>query len=198
MSNQKELIRNSLLEAKNTLDNFISNEKNIETIQTGANLLVETLKSGNKIIGCGNGGSMCDAIHFIEELTGRYRDDRPALAAIAISDPGHLTCVGNDIGYDRVFSRYVEGLGKKGDTLVAISTSGKSPSIVEAAKTARSLGMNVIGLTGKEGTALEESSNITLIAKAGKYADRVQEIHIKVLHIWIEMVERELFPENYQ
>ncbi len=140
---------------------------------------------------------MCDAMHFAEELSGRYRLDRAPLAATSISDPGHLTCVGNDYGYDYVFSRYIEGHGRPGDCLVAISTSGKSLSIIRAAEAARSAGMTVIGLHGNSGCPLETHLDVNICTPVGKFADRVQELHIKVLHILIELVERDLFPVNY-
>ena len=116
--------------------------------------MVNAMRSGGKVISCGNGGSMCDAMHFAEELTGRYRADRLALPAIAISDPSHLTCVGNDHGYEFVFSRFVEAMGQPGDVLLAISTSGNSPNVVRAAQAAKDGGMMVVGLTGKDGGAL--------------------------------------------
>lgn len=140
---------------------------------------------------------MCDAMHFAEELTGRYRRDRAALAATAISDPGHLTCVGNDLGYDQVFSRYIEAHGRQGDCLVALSTSGTSKNVVRAVDAALSIGMTVIVLSGKRNEALERLSTVYVCTPAGSFADRVQELHIKVLHIFIELIERHFFPANY-
>ena len=140
---------------------------------------------------------MCDAMHFAEELTGRYRLDRAALGATAISDAGHLTCVGNDHGYEQVFSRYIEGHGRAGDCLVALSTSGTSKNIIRAAQTARGLGMHVIVLSGKQAELLSSLSDVYICTPGGTFADRVQELHIKVLHILIELIERHFFPENY-
>ncbi|MBA3255005.1 MAG: SIS domain-containing protein, partial [Burkholderiaceae bacterium] len=146
---------------------------------------------------CGNGGSMCDAMHFAEELTGRFRDNRPGYAALAISDASHLSCVGNDYGYDQVFARFIEAHGRAGDVLLAISTSGTSRNVLSAVDVAHRLGMKVIGLTGRAATPLAESADIAIVTAAGRYADRVQELHIKVIHILIELVERRLAPENY-
>jgi D-sedoheptulose 7-phosphate isomerase len=140
---------------------------------------------------------MCDAMHFAEELTGRFRDDRRGYAALAISDPGHLTCVGNDYGYERVFARFIEAHGRAGDVLLAITTSGTSRNVVAAAQAAKGLGMKVIALTGRAATPITELADIALVTPGGRYADRVQELHIKVIHILIELVERKLAPQNY-
>lgn len=136
---------------------------------------------------------MCDAMHFAEELSGRYRDDRPALAAVSISDPSHMSCVGNDYGYDYVFSRYLEGLGNKGDVLLAISTSGNSGNVVKAAEVAREKGIRVVGLTGKSGGTLAPLCDVEIRVPWNGYADRIQEIHIKVIHSFIDHIERGLF-----
>ena len=144
-------IKQELVEAKNVLDSFINNEANLNAIENAVATITDSLKNGGKVISCGNGGSHCDAMHFAEELSGRYRDDRPAMAAIAISDASHITCVGNDYGFQYIFSRGVEALGKTDDVLLAISTSGNSANIIEAAKSAKKAGMKVIGLTGKNG-----------------------------------------------
>jgi D-sedoheptulose 7-phosphate isomerase len=140
---------------------------------------------------------MCDAMHFAEELTGRYRSDRAALAASAISDAGHLSCVANDLGYEHVFSRYLEAHARAGDCLVALSTSGSSKNVLRAAKIAQSLEVRVIGLTGRRDAALAPFCAVHICTPGGQFADRVQELHIKVLHILIEIVERHFFPENY-
>ncbi len=140
---------------------------------------------------------MCDAMHFAEELTGRYRKNRRGYPAVAISDPSHLTCTANDFGYDYIFSRYLESHGNPGDCLLAISTSGKSPNVLKAAETARFSGIKVIALTGKAGSEMESCSDVCICTPGGSFADRVQELHIKVIHILIEMVERHFHPENY-
>ena len=188
----KLLIENNLNEAQKVLQQFISEPKNIESIEKAGILLGQAIKSGNKIISCGNGGSMCDAMHFAEELSGRFRDDRRALPAVSISDPSHLSCVGNDYGYDKVFSRYIEALGNKGDVLVAISTSGNSVNVINAIQAAKQKGMFVIGLTGKDGGKMAGLCDVEIRAPHSDYADRAQEIHIKVIHSLIHYVEATL------
>ncbi|PKR81154.1 phosphoheptose isomerase [Brumimicrobium salinarum] len=175
----------SILKEFSTPDNF-------KKIEEAGKTLVSSLNNNGKIISCGNGGSMCDAMHFAEELTGRYRNDRPAIGAISISDPSHLSCVSNDYGYEHVFSRFVEGVGRKGDVLLAISTSGNSANVINAIKSASSKGMKVIGLTGKDGGMMADLCDVEIRAPFSKYADRAQEIHIKVIHNLIDYVERHL------
>jgi D-sedoheptulose 7-phosphate isomerase len=187
----------SLRDARAALDALLVNEPALESIRQAASVLIETFERKGRVYSCGNGGSMCDAMHFAEELTGRYRRDRAALGATAMSDPGHLTCVGNDLGYEQVFSRYLEAHGRPGDCLVALSTSGSSKNILRAAEVARSLGISVIALTGKRDAALAKFAGVHICTPGGAWADRVQELHIKVLHILIELVERHFFPENY-
>lgn len=177
-------------EALQVLTEFVSNPKNLERIEEAGVLMVEALQNNKKIISCGNGGSMCDAMHFAEELSGRFRDDRPAMAAIAISDAAHLTCVANDYGFDQVFARYVAALGQPGDVLLAISTSGNSANIVLAAQEARKKGMKVVSLTGKEGGKIAEISDVEIRAPKTVYSDRVQEIHIKAIHTLINFIEK--------
>ena len=188
----RSLIENNLKEANQLLEQFIAAPKNIDAIESAANLLVETFRRGNKVMSCGNGGSMCDAMHFAEELSGRFREDRKALPAIAISDPSHMSCVANDYGYDNIFSRYIEALGNKGDALLAISTSGNSKNIINAINAAKQKGMTIIGLTGKNGGDMSELCDIEIRAPHSHYADRVQEIHIKVIHSLIHYVENNL------
>lgn len=156
-------------------------------------ILTEAVKGGKKIISCGNGGSMCDAMHFAEELSGRYRNDRPALPAISISDPSHISCVGNDYGYAFIFSRMVEAIGQPGDVLFAISTSGNSENILNAIAAANKKNMKVIGLTGKDGGKMVALCDVEIRAPKSDYADRAQEIHIKVIHSLIDFVEKGLF-----
>lgn len=192
-----EHIRNSLIEAQRALDAFISNEQTLANIERAGDLLVSSFEAKGKVFSCGNGGSMCDAMHFAEELTGRYRKNRPGIAAVSISDASHISCVANDFGYDHIFSRYVESHGREGDVLLAISTSGKSPNVVKAAEAAKTLGIKVIALTGKPGSLLESLADVCICAPGGDFADRTQELHIKVIHILIELVERRLSPENY-
>jgi D-sedoheptulose 7-phosphate isomerase len=190
-------IRANLVEAREALDHLINDATQLANIEAGAALLIDSLRSGRRVISCGNGGSMCDAMHLAEELSGRFRENRPAMAAVAISDPSYITCVANDYGYDQVFARFVEGNGGPGDVLFAISTSGSSPSVVLATQAARAKGMRVVGLTGRSGSQLEQCADVCICTSAGRYADRVQELHIKVIHILIELVERALQPLNY-
>lgn len=190
-------IRASLMDAKTALDRLINDDASLATIASAAELLLKAFAHRGRVFSCGNGGSMCDAMHFAEELTGRFRQDRPGLAATAISDPSHISCVANDFGYDQVFARYIEAHGRPADVLLAISTSGKSPSILNAARSARLLGIPVIGLTGSPGSALEALCDVCICTPGGEFADRVQELHIKVIHILIELVERALHPSNY-
>jgi D-sedoheptulose 7-phosphate isomerase len=189
----KDIIQANLQEAQQVLDQFFSNPAKIESIENAANCLVDALQQGKKIIACGNGGSHCDAMHFAEELSGRYRENRPALAAMAISDPSHISCVSNDFGYNYVFSRFIEGLGNAGDVLFGISTSGNSANIIEAVKAAQAKGMLVVLLTGKDGGQLAAFENVFEVrVDHFGYADRIQEIHIKVIHILIQLIEREM------
>lgn len=192
-----ETIRGNLVEAREALDRLINDEVELGNIQTAASLLIDALGSGKRVISCGNGGSMCDAMHLAEELSGRFRENRPAMAAVAISDPSYISCVANDYGYEQVFARFVEGNGSACDVLFAISTSGSSPSVVLAAQAARAKGMKVIGLTGRAGSQLAQHADVCICTSGGQYADRVQELHIKVIHILIELVERALQPSNY-
>jgi len=178
-------------EALELLQKFTNDPSKIHAIEAAGALIVKSLKSGGKIISCGNGGSMCDAMHFAEELSGRYRDDRKSMAAISISDPSHISCVANDYGYEFVFSRFVEGIGKKGDILLGISTSGNSPNVVRAAEAALAKGMQVVALTGKNGGELAKLATVEIRVPHFGYADRIQEIHIKVIHSLIDYVERE-------
>jgi D-sedoheptulose 7-phosphate isomerase len=185
----KALIKSNLIEAQAVLTTFINDENNIALVETAAQAMVTALQAGKKIISCGNGGSMCDAMHFAEELSGRFRDDRQALAALSISDSSHLSCVANDYGYDQVFSRYVKAIGCEGDVLLAISTSGNSLNVLKAAEAAKERGMKVVGLTGKSGGKLAGLCDIEIRAPHAEYADRAQEIHIKVIHSLIHCIE---------
>lgn len=185
-------IKQHFTEAQEILQQFLEDDKNFEAIEAAGKLMVESLQNEGKILSCGNGGSLCDAMHFAEELTGRYRDNRPAIGAIAIADASHMACVGNDYGYEYVFSRYVEGVGRKGDVLLGISTSGNSQNVINAIASAKEKGMKVIGLTGKEGGKMAEMCDVEIRAPKSQYADRAQEIHIKVIHSLIDYIERNL------
>ncbi|MBS2210502.1 D-sedoheptulose 7-phosphate isomerase [Carboxylicivirga mesophila] len=182
-------------EAQAVLNRFMQEESNWDKLQAAGNMMAEAIAAGGKVMSCGNGGSMSDAMHFAEELTGRFRDNRRGLAAVAISDPTHITCVGNDYGFDYIFSRYVEAAGQSGDVLLAISTSGNSPNVLNAAKAAREKGMKVVALTGKSGGELAEVADIELRAPHMGYSDRIQEIHIKVIHVLIQYIEAKVIEE---
>ena len=189
MSNKD--IKNHFEQAKEILDLF-STEQNMQKISDAIEILSASLSQGGKVISCGNGGSMCDAMHFAEELSGRFRDDRKGLAALSISDPSHISCVANDYGYEYVFSRFVESVGKKDDVLLGISTSGNSENVIKAVKTAKEKGIKTIVLTGKTGGQLADLADLEIRAPQSEYADRAQEIHIKVIHALIDGIERSL------
>jgi D-sedoheptulose 7-phosphate isomerase len=187
-----EVIKSHLKEAAQVLDNFLNNPQNLQRMHRAASIMTVALQNGNKLISCGNGGSHCDAMHFAEELTGRFRDNRRPLPALAISDPSYITCTGNDYGFDQIFSRFVEGVGQKGDVLLAISTSGNSLNVVKAAEVAKAKGIPVIALTGKGGGKLAYLADVEIRVPHNGYADRIQEIHIKVIHILIYLIEKML------
>ena len=185
-------IKESFLDAQKVLNEFVADEANFLAIKKAGDAMAQSLKEGGKVISCGNGGSMCDAMHFAEELTGRFRGDRPSMPAVAISDPSHITCVANDYGFDYIFSRYVEGMGQKGDVFLGISTSGNSANIINAIKAAKEKGMIVVGLTGKTGGEMAALCDVEIRVPWKKYSDRVQEIHIKVIHCLIQYIEAKM------
>ena len=188
--------KDHFLDAQNTLAAFLADERNFERIEEAINIIVNAFQNGGKIIACGNGGSHCDAMHFAEELTGRYRNNRKALPALAISDSSHITCVGNDYGYDYIFSRFVEAHGNTGDVLLGISTSGNSANVINALETAKSLGMRTIALTGKDGGKIKDLCELEIRAPRSDYADRAQEIHIKIIHSLIDGIENRMGFSN--
>lgn len=188
-----DIIKNEFIEARHVLDKFINTPGMMEKIQFAGQFMVDSIKNGGKIISCGNGGSMGDAMHFAEELTGRYRENRPSVAAISISDPTHISCVANDYGYDFIFSRYIESVGKAQDVLLAISTSGNSGNVIKAANAAKEKGMKVVGLTGKSGGKLADLCDVEIRVEHFGFADRIQEIHIKVIHSLIHFIEKNMF-----
>lgn len=185
-----DLIKSAFEEARQVLDNYMADPQNYTLVNDAALAMAQALQNGCKIVSCGNGGSMSDAMHFAEELSGRFRDNRRSLAAIAVSDPAHITCTANDYGFDHVFSRFVEGLGNQGDVLLAISTSGNSANVLNAAQAAIDKGMTVVSLTGKDGGKLKAISHVNLNVAHFRYSDRIQEVHIKIIHILIELIER--------
>ena len=186
-------IKQHFEEANTILTKFLSDDKNFEAIEKAGQLMVDSIKTDGKIISCGNGGSMCDAMHFAEELTGKYRNDRPAIGAISMSDVSHMACVGNDYGYDFVFSRYLEAVGRKGDVLLAISSSGNSINVLKAMEVAKQKGIKIVGLTGKDGGKMASLCDVEIRAPYSTYADRAQEIHIKVIHSLIDFIERKMY-----
>lgn len=187
-----DLIKNELEESSTVLNRFLLDENQIKNIKTAAIAMASSIKNGKKIISCGNGGSHCDAMHFAEELTGRYRNNRKPYAAIAISDPSHISCVSNDFGYEYIFSRFIEGIGNSGDCLLVLSTSGNSKNIINAIQISKSKGICTIALTGKDGGKISSMADIEIRVPHFGFADRIQEIHIKVIHILIKLIEDQL------
>ncbi len=186
------LIKDELLDAEKVLQAFIADEQNLKNIEQAATLLADSFKQEGKVLACGNGGSHCDAMHFAEELTGRYREHRPAYPAIAISDPSHLSCVSNDYGFDAVFARYLEGVGRRGDVLFCLSTSGNSENILQAIQVAKQKGISIIALTGKDGGKMAGLADVEIRVPHFGFADRIQEVHIKIIHILIYLIEKKM------
>lgn len=191
-----ETWKKSLAEAENTLQKFLADPENLKKCEEFSKILINAFKSGGKLFTCGNGGSHCDAMHFAEEFTGRYRKDRKPLGALALGDPSHTTCVSNDYGFEHVFSRQVMGLGRAGDVLVGLSTSGNSKNVILAVQEAKKMGIKTVALLGKDGGELKGLADLSIVIPA-QTSDRIQEMHIKIIHTVIETVERDLFPENY-
>lgn len=185
-------LRDHFEEGANLADAVLRDEAFLAAMERGAQLLVEALGSGHKILSCGNGGSMCDAMHFAEELSGRYRDDRKPFAALSLSDPSAMTCIGNDYGFEQVFARQTQALGQAGDVLLAISTSGNSANVLAAATQAKALGMGVLALTGNDGGKIAGLADVEVRVPWSGYADRIQEVHIRCIHAWIHAVEQQL------
>ena len=188
--NAQQIISQELEAAATVLQQFMADAEQLQRVEAAARLMADALQAGNKIISCGNGGSHCDAMHFAEELSGRFRENRKALAAIAVSDPSHISCTANDFGFEFIFSRFVEGLGQAGDVLVGISTSGNSANVLRAAEAAKAKGMQVVVLTGKDGGQLAPLADVALVVPHFGYADRIQEVHIKLIHIMILLIEQ--------
>ena len=188
--NAQQIISQELEAAATVLQQFMADAEQLQRVEAAARLMADALQAGNKIISCGNGGSHCDAMHFAEELSGRFRENRKALAAIAVSDPSHISCTANDFGFEFIFSRFVEGLGQAGDVLVGISTSGNSANVLRAAAAAKAKGMQVVVLTGKDGGQLAPLADVALVVPHFGYADRIQEVHIKLIHIMILLIEQ--------
>ena len=186
----------ALHEAQETLNAFVSDREQLAKCEAFSKILIDTFKSGGKLFTCGNGGSHCDAMHFAEEFTGRYRKNRRPLGALALGDASHITCVANDYGFEHIFSRQLEGMARKGDALVGLSTSGNSANVIRAFESAKAMGVRTIGLLGRDGGKLAAMADLSIVIP-GSTSDRIQEMHIKLIHTVIESVEREIFPENY-
>jgi D-sedoheptulose 7-phosphate isomerase len=185
-----------LVDANKTLTAFMNDSEQINRCKNFSDLLINSINKGANIFTCGNGGSHCDAMHFAEELTGRYRKDRRPLGALALGDASHVTCVSNDYGFKYIFARQVEGLARSGDVLIGISTSGNSENVILAIEAAKKKGMKTVALLGKDGGLMKNMVDLPIIVPATT-SDRIQEVHIKIIHIVIETLERHLFPENY-
>jgi len=183
-------------EARETLDRFMSDPAQIEKCVKFTNMVLETVRSGGNLFSCGNGGSHCDAMHFAEEFTGRYRKDRRPVGALALGNAPHVTCVANDYGFEHIFSRELGGLGRAGDLLIGLSTSGNSKNVINAFEEARAKKIKTVALLGRNGGAMKDLADLAIVVPA-ETSDRIQEVHIKLLHTVIESVERQLFPENY-
>lgn len=192
----KHVWQNCLNDAQITLNRFMSDPENIDKCSRFSQLLIDTVRSGGNVFSCGNGGSHCDAMHFAEELTGRYRKDRRALGALALGDASHVTCVSNDYGFQHIFSRQIQGLARTGDLLIGLSTSGNSENVIQAVLAAKEKGVKTVCLLGKDGGKLKNMADLSIVIPA-QTSDRIQELHIKIIHTVIETLERDLFPENY-
>ena len=189
-------LKNSYQEAAKIYKEFADNDENIKKTIQASEFLAKAFQIENKVLICGNGGSLTDAMHFAEELTGRFRKDRKPLPVIPIADPSHITCTANDFGFEEIFARGVEAYGKKDDVLIAISTSGNSINVIKAVEKAKKLEMKTVLLSGKNGGKLKGKCDYEFIVPA-ETTDRIQEVHIMILHIIIEGIEKILFPENY-
>lgn len=182
---------NSLREAQAVLNQLAASDQLVSTIDAAVQTLAQAFSRGNKVLAIGNGGSCCDAAHFAEELTGRFRNDRQPLPALACNDAGHITCTANDYGFEHTFSRWITAHAKAGDVVIILSTSGNSPNCRTAARAAKESGATTIGLLGKAGGSLKDSVDHTIIVP-GDTSDRIQELHMLLLHIFVEGIEREL------
>ncbi|MGE3973939.1 MAG: D-sedoheptulose 7-phosphate isomerase [Bdellovibrionales bacterium] len=192
----KQVWTDALLEAEKTVHAFVTDASQVEKCEQFTELLHKTFTQGGKLFTCGNGGSHCDAMHFAEEWTGRYRKDRKPMGALALGDASHVTCVSNDFGFDHIFSRQLEGMGRQGDLLVGLSTSGNSKNVIMAFESAKKMGIKTIALLGRDGGKLKGLADLAIVIPA-ETSDRIQEMHIKIIHTVIEAVERKLFPQNY-
>jgi len=187
-----EDIEHAICQGILAIESMLSKEA-IAFIEKTSMQLAMCFRKGGKVLVAGNGGSLCDAMHFAEELTGQFRHPRKALPAIALSDPGHLTCTANDMGYEHVFARAIEALGKPEDIFIALSTSGNSPNLLAACKAAHAQGLSTISFLGKKGGKLKGRCHLEWIVDDFPFSDRIQEAHMTAMHIIVQMVEKELF-----
>lgn len=192
-----EVWQNAFTEAQQVLQRFVGSPGTVEKCVEFSRLLLSTYQKGGNVFACGNGGSHCDAMHFAEELTGKYRKDRKPLGALALGDASHVTCTGNDYGFEQIFARQLRGLARRGDLLLGLSTSGNSQNVIHAFSAARELGLTTVALLGRDGGQLKSMADLSIVVPA-QTSDRIQEMHIKIIHTVIETAERELFPENYR
>jgi D-sedoheptulose 7-phosphate isomerase len=188
--------KSSFREAQATLEKFAGDPEQLKRCELFSNMLLETFRARGNLFTCGNGGSHCDAMHFAEEFTGKYRKDRAPLGAMALGDASHVTCVANDYGFDQIFSRQLQGMSRKGDMLVGLSTSGNSENVIRAFTVAKEIGVKTVALLGRDGGKLKPIADLAIVIDA-QTSDRIQEMHIKLIHTVIETVERQLFPQNY-
>lgn len=192
----QDIWQQSLQESAQLLHQFLNDTSTLPLLEKFSHSLIKTYENQGNVFICGNGGSHCDAMHFAEELTGRYRKDRRPLGALALGDASHVTCVSNDYGFEYIFSRQLEGLARRGDVLIGLSTSGNSKNLLTVFEKARLMGVFTIALLGKGGGPLKPLADLAIVVP-GSTSDRIQEIHMTLLHTVIETVERRLFPENY-
>jgi D-sedoheptulose 7-phosphate isomerase len=194
--NNLDIWKRSLSEANSVLSQFLNDSSQLEKCDSFAKILAGTFERDGKLFTCGNGGSHCDAMHFAEEWTGRYRKERKPMGALALGDASHVTCVSNDYGFEYIFSRQLEGLGRRGDLLVGLSTSGNSQNVIAAFESAKKMGIQTVALLGRDGGKIKSLADLAIVIPATT-SDRIQEMHIKIIHTVIEAVERKLFPQNY-
>lgn len=185
-------IRKEVINAQNALNELLL-PHNMATIECITERLAQLFASGHKVMVCGNGGSLCDALHFAEELTGRFRDNRPPLPAMAIADPAHMSCVANDFGFGHVYGRWVEAFGKPGDLLFVLSTSGNSQNLIEAVEVAQRKGMEVVAFLGKGGGQLLDVADYQFLVESSPMSERIQEVHMTALHLIVDRVEQLLY-----
>ncbi len=191
-----DIWENNLSQARSLLEQLLNTPSQLDLCRKFSSELAALYERGGNLFVCGNGGSHCDAMHFAEELTGRFMKDRKPLGALALGDPSHVTCVANDMGFESVFERQLRGLARAGDLLVGLSTSGNSKNVQRAFEAARSMKVRTVALLGRDGGAIKAMADLAIVIPA-QDSGRIQEVHMKIIHTSIEALERKLFPENY-